>query len=180
MWLIDVITLNPYLILLISILYFPLGTLYLRQLNMLCNVWRTIKLQRHWDVLFYKLYISQTTMRDSPCTHVHTTSTRTLRAAHAHASDKCVIYVNDIYRIKRQCLISLFRLAMYIGGTLIKIYLLTYLLIDKRCGVSGVGWGAGGRWGIPTGKKANKRNKKNKNNNNKTPDIDSLGLMNNS
>ena len=59
-------------------------------------------------------------------THVHTASTGTLRAAHAHASDKCVIYVNFIYRIKRQCLISLFRLAMYIGGTLIKNYLLTY------------------------------------------------------
>ena len=61
-------------------------------------------------------------------THVHTASTRTLRRAHAHASDKCVIYVNFIYRIKRQCLISLFRLAMYIGGTLIKNYLLTYYL----------------------------------------------------
>ena len=57
MWLIDVIHLNPYLILIISILYFPQGTLYLRQLNMLCNVWRTTKLQRLWDVLFYKLYI---------------------------------------------------------------------------------------------------------------------------
>ena len=87
------------------------GPLNSRDIETYCFI-NCIYRQRIWETL---------------STHVHTASTRTLRAAHAHASDKCVIYVNFIYRIKRQCLISLFRLAMYIGGTLIKNYLLTYL-----------------------------------------------------